>query len=609
MAWHVARNSGRVMRLLACLFVCTTIALAAPVARADDADIPFDPSIDECAAPDSGCLPDAAEPTDASLDAEELADVEEVAPIAWTTALDQVACPDGATREDGRCIAAPGITDETSGGCTTGHLPGLVVAGIVIALVIVARRRRLLLLLAACSLDGGSWDDAVDAGPTGDRDTYADVFSAELGDTDGVQFLLANQPVAAGAQQPVAQFSLSRVRGEVPVFRTHGACGDQLATKTNDGDLLGWARADAGDGTAALVELAAPDGCAFAYETEPETIDTLVAQGYQITGTVAHVWPPGLGDAPAVEPAEPDVTTDVTSAEAPAPCHVSKQSALQLLYASPGKDYTLRFLRGCPGEVVVGEKREAGPVGMMKSDEAHAAGGRTGFVLDRHGDKLRELLLRDNGVERTAAYLRKKMQAGYDYFVIDEITAAPDFRDGTTLNRRLRKLLLRMPARTIIPYISIDLTQQAYGYDYMRGRRLLLRAFKRRARVLALEVYLHTGQVRAGASASTFRRAADRLALAVKGLEYGGGINQRAITVIGTSMHSSYPQYRYLDQPSYDLASLSRQVNAIRHGSKRLRQQQGVGWYFVNKSDMDPPSAYSYDALIRRMRLLALRFK
>jgi hypothetical protein len=74
-------------------------------------------------------------------------------------------------------------------------------------------------------------------------------------------------------------------------------------------------------------------------------------------------------------------------------------------------------------------------------------------------------------------------------------------------------------------------------------------------------------------------------------------------------MHSSYPQYRYLDQPSYDLASLSRQVNAVRHGSKRLRSQRGVGWYFVNKSDMAPPSAYSYDALIRRMRLLGLRFK
>jgi hypothetical protein len=327
-----------------------------------------------------------------------------------------------------------------------------------------------------------------------------------------------------------------------------------------------------------------------------------------VTGTVGYVWPPGIGEAPPVE----DDSEPVGVAAAPAPCHVTKHSSLQLLYASPGAEESLRFLIGCPGEVVIGEKRESGPVGAMKSAAAKAAGGRTAFVLDRHGDKLRELLLRSNGVERTAAYLRKKMQQGYDYIVIDEITTASDFRDGATLNRRLRKLLLRMPARTIIPYISIDLVQQANGFAALRGRRLLMRAFKKRARALALEVYLHTPQVKAGAAPATFRRAADRLALAVKGLKDTGGINGRAISVIGTSIHAgsaNLPQYMYLDQPSYDLRSLSRQVNAIRHGSKRLRQQQGVGWYFVFKSDMKPRGVYSYDALIRRMRLLGLRFK
>lgn len=579
-----------------------TVLLTAPAVFADDADVPFDPSIDECAAPDSGCIADAAEPTDASLEAEEMAAPEDAPPITWRAAPDQLACPDGATNQGGRSIAEPGV-GEVSGGCSATHLPGMLVGAALLVLLVYGRRRRLLLLLAACSLDGGSWDDAVDAGPTGDAEAYVDVFAAQLGDADGVQYLLASEPLVDGAGEPVAQFSLERARDGVPVFRTAGACGDRLATSGDE--LLGWARADGGDGTAALVELAAPDGCSFVYETDDETIATLAAEGYTVTGTVAHVWPPGMGDAPLAEPADPEPGL----AAAPAPCQVTKHSPLQLLYASPGKVHTLRFLIGCPGEVVVGEKRESGPVGAMKSAEAHAAGGRTAFVLDRHGDKLRELLLRDNGVERTAAYLRKKMQAGYDYFVIDEITAAPDFRDGTTLNRRLRKLLLRMPPRTIIPYISIDLTQRSTGYAAMRGRRLLLRAFKRRARALALEVYLHTGEVRAGYAPSTFRRAADRLALAVKGLKYGGGINTRAISVIGTSMHSTYPQYRYLDQPSYDLRSLSRQVNAIRHGSKRLRQQNGVGWYFVNKSDMAPPSAYSYDALIRRMRLLGLRFR
>ena len=115
----------------------------------------------------------------------------------------------------------------------------------------------------------------------------------------------------------------------------------------------------------------------------------------------------------------------------------------------------------------------------------------------------------------------------------------------------------------------------------------------------------------AGAAPGVFRLAADRLALSVRGLRRAGGINLRAISVIGTSMHSVLAQYRYLDQPAHDLASIRRQVNAIRHGSKRLRQQNGLGYYFVNRSDMKPlPGApYSYDALIRRMRLQTLRFR
>jgi hypothetical protein len=120
-----------------------------------------------------------------------------------------------------------------------------------------------------------------------------------------------------------------------------------------------------------------------------------------------------------------------------------------------------------------------------------------------------------------------------------------------------------------------------------------------------MEIYLHTGAVMAGAAPATFRRAADRLSLA-SGVR---GINRRAISVVGTSMHSTYSQYRYLDQPSHDLTSIERQVNAVRHASTRTRQQRGIGYYFVNKSDMTPPGAYSYDKLIRVMRLQGLRFQ
>jgi hypothetical protein len=414
--------------------------------------------------------------------------------------------------------------------------------------------------------------------------------------------LLAHQPLAAGAAQPVAAFALAKTPDAVAIARTPGACGDDLVVGGAAGsELLGYARAAAGAGTAELVELADGAGC-HVYETDRDAIDGYVAQGYTISSSLGYVWPPGMSDPVVTEPTAPEPVP-------PPVCPgVSKSSPVVLLYASPGSVETLRFLIGCPGEVIVGEKREDGPVGWMKTAAAHGQGGRTAFVLDRNGDKLRDLLNRSNGVERTAAYLKHKLAIGYDYIVIDEITSAHDFADGQALNRKIRQLLLRLPTRTVLPYISIDLTQQAIGAAAMPNRRLLLRAFKKRGRALALEVYLHTAQAMAGQAPAAFRRATDRVALAVHGLKDAGGISAREIITIGTSMHSSFPQYRYLDQPSHDLEAITKQVNAIRHGSSRLRAQRGVGYYFVNKSDMAPPSAYTYDALIKRMRTQALRF-
>jgi len=577
------------------------VLLFASSARAEDADPAYDPSIDECADPGAGCLPDTGDLDDAALEAAELAAPADDDPIEWEIDPTAVVCPEGALRDaGGRCLAEPGLGAST-GGCSTGRGAGVALAAAIAVLIAIARRRRLLLgaALVACAVDSGGWDEAAQGGATGDT-ALIDVHAAELGDGDGAQLLLAHQPLVAGAQEPAAVFAVSRVRAARPLFRATTPAGDRIV---EDGaELLGWARDAAGDGTAELVELQGPDG-AYVYETAPESIAALVDAGFAITNHLGYVWPPGLGDAVVADDDEP------TGEAAATTCKVTKRSPLFLLYASPGADESERFLLGCRGEVLIGEKREGGPVGRMRTPDAKAAGGRTAFVLDNHGIKLRELLERDNGVERTAAYLRRKLALGYDYIVHDEITAAPEWRDGATANRRLRKLLLRLPPRVFIPYISIDLVQHPGGFDDLRARRLLMRAFKRRARMLALEVYLHTPEVMAGAAPGAFRVAADRLALSVRGLKFGGGINLRAITVIGTSMHSSLAQYRYLDQPSHDLESITRQASAIRHGSKRLRQQHGLGYYFVNKSDMAPPRAYSYDRLIRRMRLQERRFR
>jgi uncharacterized protein (TIGR03382 family) len=583
--------------------------LATGTARADDEV--YDPTTDECADPAAGCAAETPDLDDAALESTELSAPAIEDPVDWTVAADTVACPDGSMRtEDGRCTPDAGIAPVAAvdGGCAAAGTTGGIALVVAFAgLVVLARRRRALLVMAiaaACTAEGGGdWDSAIDDGLAPDR---SDVFAAAIGDGDQAVFVLANQALAAGAQTPTAQFALDRSRGAMPILRAPSACGDRLVNQ-DGAELLGWARAEAGDGTAELVELVAPDGCAHVYETHPESIETLVADGYTVAGSLGSVWPPGGGDVDV--DTLPEAADDEPFAALAPACRATKTSPIVLLYASPGADETLRFLTGCPGEVIVGEKGENGPRGSMRTAAAHALGGRSAFVTDNHGIKLRDLLLRSNGVERTAAYFKHKLALGYDYIVIDEITTASDWRDGSTANRRLREVLLRLPPRTVIPYISIDLVQYPSGFASMRSMRYLLRAFKRHGRALAMEVYLHTASVMAGSAPAAFRKAADRLALAVKGMKYGGGINLRAVTTIGTSMHCPYSQYRYLDQPAHDLASITRQVNALRHGSARVRQQKGVAYYFVNKSDMAPPSAYSYDALIKRMRTQALRFR
>jgi uncharacterized protein (TIGR03382 family) len=609
---------------------CNQTPAACDAGCACDLECEIDWSLDECAEPDAGCLPDAGTPDAAALEAAEAALPAVADEIEWQAEPALVRCPEGASSDGGRCVPDASLTapGDTGGGCGATGAPPLLLGVLAVAgLVILARRRRgradallaaVVAVIAACSVDAGaSWDQAVEEGALGDPDGFVDVLAADVGDGgDAVRFLLPHQALAAGAAQPAAQLSLARQRTEVPILRVAGACGDRLVNDAREGaELLGWARAEAGDGTAELVELAAPDGCGRVYETDPEAIERRIEEGYAVIGSLGYVWPPGLAEPPA--PEDTAITADELDAAAlarPAPCRITRRSPVILLYASPGKLESLRFLKDCPGEVIVGEKVESGPRGVMSTAAAHAAGGRTAFVVDRNGRKLRALLARPNGVERTAAYLRKKLRSGYDYIVFDEITAHPEFRDDSGSNRRLRKLMLRLPERSVIPYLSIDLTQWADGLDAMRSRRLLLRTLHKHSRALALEVYLHTGEVMAGAAPAAFRRAADRLAIATRGLPTTRGINRRAFITLGTSVHGGsahLPEFSYLDRPAGDLRSLTRQVNAIRHGSRRLRAQRGIGYYFIGRDDMMPraDAPYEYDDLIRRLRAQALRFR
>jgi hypothetical protein len=290
------------------------------------------------------------------------------------------------------------------------------------------------------------------------------------------------------------------------------------------------------------------------------------------------------------------------TATGPKPCHLGSHPPLILLYSGTGHDHDLDFLKGCPGEVVIGEKRQDGPRGALKSAAAHAAGGRTAYVIASNGREIRDLLL-NKGAVGAAHWMRKKLDSGYDYIVVDEVTRDPNWRDGTTVNHRFRRMLELLPPRKVIAYISIDLTQQAGADIYLHNRRYLLRALRNRGRALALEVYLHTAQ--AESSTGAFRTAAWRIAHAVRGMKHASAINRRAISVLGMSIHSSpFPQYHYLDKPSQDLDSVRKQAHAIRFSSSsRLRQQRGIGYYFVGTSDLQPRhgAPYTFDRLVHRM--------
>jgi hypothetical protein len=574
-----------------------------------DPECGWDWSVDECADASAGCLADSTVPDETMLETAEAPVLVQPDPTDWVTALAQVACPEGSTSQSGTCVpdaaAVASSASEVTGGCAS-NTPGLLVAAAALAAIIVARRRRMLgaVVIAACALGDASWDQAVDAGPTGDASSL-DVYAAQLTDAGATQYLLANQTLEGSASEPTAQFSLTSDRSPgTPVLRVAGACGDRLVTAPTTGaELLGWAQARGGNGTAQLVELAAPDHCTYVYDTDPDEIAALEANGYEVSQTIAYVWPPGMSVLP---PGDPTFTPFAT----PAACKLGKRPAVELFYASPGDAYADQFLLGCPGEVIMGDKNENGPLNAMRTADAHAAGGRTGFILDRSGDKLRALLARPNGFERTIAYLKHKLALGYDYIILDEVTHAGDYADGEALNRAVRGILLRLPSRTFLPYISIDLTQEAYGNVYMYDRRTLLRAFKHEARMMALEVYLQTPQAMAGEAPSIFGTAANRLQDSVAGLSDAGGMNLRAFTTLGMSHQSIYPQYRYLDDALHDLQSISKQVNAIRSASRRTRQQNGIGWYFVDESDLTPlPHTYTYASLIDRMRAEALRFK
>ena len=486
-----------------------------------------------------------------------------------------------------------------SGGCNAaddGALPSL--GAILLVALVVARRRRALPLVAlaiVCGCVGGGevgWDGALADGPAASAaGQYLDLFAADRLDGHGVALALAGEEATAPAAAPMAELALSRRRldGTRALRRVaDAACGDRLVAsdRAADGELVGYVATRPMSGTAALTELVAPDGCGAIYETDADAIALWVADGWAPGAIVGYVWPPGWGDAPVAD--DGVVATDAVKS-----CALGKNPALFLFYTGIDRASDFSLLGGCPGEVVLGEKHMDHPHGEFASATAHAGGGRTALVFGDNGRQFRDLLLRANGVERTAAFIRQRLEGRLRLCRRRRgrppIPTGPTARRSTAASgscscasRRARSSRTSRSTSTMYPG----------GAEALRARRLLLRAFKLRARALALEEYLHTDAVMGGAAPPTFRGAADRIAAAVHGMKQIAGISAHEITTLGLSMHTAYPQYNYLDDTRHDLAAVAREATAIRHASSRTHAQRGVGFYFIGRSDITPSSRY-----------------
>ena len=555
-------------------------------------DLPFDPTIDECAAPDSGCIPEPApdEPDEASL-----------APRRRrrSTAGDR---PDRVSeRLDGADGGPPGHR------CGRRHrrrmhgqrLPGLVVAAAVVLLIaarsasraahrarrVLARRRQLRRRRRQPDRPAMRTRTSMSTPPSA-----ATPMACSCS--------LASQLGRRRREQPIAQFSLhARARRRCPCPGTHGRAAISLTTARRGREPARLGAPRAGDGTAALVELARARRLHVRLRDRAGAIDGLVQSGYH---DHAHARATCGRRASARRRRSRTTTEHRSRSTARAmPRHEARRRSSSSTRAR-ARRHRCGSSSVAPARSSSARSARSGPDGAMNDPRRARRGGRTAFVLDRNGDKLRELLLRSNGVERTAAYLRKKLQ---------RLRLHRDRRDhgGLRLARRhdaqppLRKLLLRLPSRTIIPYISIDLTQYPNGYATLRARALCSARSRSARACIALEVYLHTAAVRPG-GARRRHSAAPPIASAL-----GEGAERRR-----RDQRPRDQRDRYLDAlEALSAVPLPRSAEARPHvdhapgqrdpsRQQRLRHSAASAATSSTSRDMAPPRAYTYDALISR---------
>lgn len=213
------------------------------------------------------------------------------------------------------------------------------------------------------------------------------------------------------------------------------------------------------------------------------------------------------------------------------------------------------------------------------TDGAFAAwrgrGDRFRWAYKLPGADARDLLAADGFVD----FVRGKIDQGWDYVAIDEIHANPngaiDWTNGSDASSDLVAGLDELAAlgygRRVMPYFAGSTVSNP---DRSQQISDILQAVPEHTRIGMLELYRKTsGGHSVEQHRAYFHDKARNFEMAAP------GVNDHIIAILGVRNDDQPAEFRYLDDPAGDLASLERQFSALHQHNSLTRRHPGVGAY------------------------------